>query len=188
MNAVFTPSRMRITVERYQKMVAAGVFTSDERFELIEGEILGMAPMGPRHAQVVAQLNMRLAVGVAGRAVVGPGSPVDLGAYSELQPDLMLIKPDAMRFGRPHPQTEDVLLVIEVADSSLNFDRTVKRELYARHGISEYWIVDVNGERIFVYRAPTECVFRETFELRKTDTLIPGAFPNLRIPIAELFV
>jgi Uma2 family endonuclease len=187
MNAAFTPARMRITVERYQKMVAAGVLTSEDRVELIEGEILAMAPIGTRHARVTGRLNKRCVLELGDQALVRLANPVDLGAFSEPEPDLMLLKPQAQEYGDTHPRAEDVLLLVEVADSSLAFDQGLKRDLYAGQGIAEYWVIDVNAERVFTYSQPLDGRFLAVRTLRSGDILIPLAFPALQIAVADLF-
>lgn len=187
MNAAFTPARMRISVERYQKMVATGVLTPEDRVELIEGEIVDIAPIGTRHARVTGRLNKLCVLGLGDQAVVRLANPVDLGAFSEPEPDLMLLKPQAQEYGDTHPRAEDALLLVEVADSSLAFDQGLKRDLYARHGISEYWVIDANAERVFAYSQPLDGCFLAVRTLRQGDLLSPLAFPTLQIPVADLF-
>lgn len=187
MTTVFTPTRLRITVDRYQKMVAAGVLTSSDRVELIEGEILDMAPIGTRHAAVTCRLLKRLLLSLADTATVRAASPVDLGSFSEPEPDLLVLKPRADDYMDQHPQARDVLLLIEVADSSLAFDQGAKRELYARFGISEYWVVDVNGQRIWAYLWPARGMFQRSREHLIDETISPLAFPEVRFAVRELF-
>jgi Uma2 family endonuclease len=187
MNAAFTPTRMRITTDRYQKMVATGVLTAEDRVELIEGEILDMAPIGTRHARITGRLVKRFILGVGETAVVRAANPVDLGRFSEPEPDLLLLKPQAEEYGHAHPQAQDVLLLIEVAESSLAFDQGAKRDLYARFGVSEYWVIDVNAERVVAYARPAEGAFQHTREYRRGESISPAAFPALQIPISDLF-
>jgi len=187
MSSVFTPTRMRITVDRYQQMVAAGVLTSSDRVELIEGEILDMAPIGTRHAGVTGRLVKRLVLSLGNAATVRAANPIDLGSYSEPEPDLLVLRPRADDYMRAHPQAEDVLLLIEVADRSLAFDQGAKKELYARFGVSEYWVVDLNGQRIFAYLAPAHSAFQRSDEYLIDETISPQAFPDVRLAIRELF-
>jgi len=187
MSTVFTPTRMRITVDRYQKMVAAGVLTPSDRVELIEGEIVDMAPIGTRHASVTGRLFKRLVLSLGDAATVRAGNPIDLGSFSEPEPDLLVLRPRADDFLRAHPQAEDVLLLIEVADTSLTFDQGAKRELYARFGVSEYWVVDLNGRRIFAYLAPSEGAFQRSREYLVDETISPQAFPEVKLAVRELF-
>ncbi|HTX25204.1 MAG TPA: Uma2 family endonuclease [Steroidobacteraceae bacterium] len=187
MSATFTPIRMRITTDRYQQMVAAGILTPNDRVELIEGEILAMAPIGTRHAQVTGRLLKRFVPGVGEAGIVRAANPVDLGSFSEPEPDLMILKPQLEEYGAAHPQAADVLLLIEVADSSLAFDQGPKRDLYARYSVREYWVIDVNADRIVSYRQPAQGAFQAVREFRRGETISPEAFPSLQVVLAELF-
>jgi Uma2 family endonuclease len=176
----------RISVERYQKMVAAGVLTRDDRVELIEGDILDRAPIGSRHAALSVRLTKLFVRGVGDAAEVSVGGPIDLGEFSEPQPDLSLLRPRADYTTRI-PQPADALLVVEISDTTLVFDRTTKLALYAGAGIEEYWIVDVVGERIAMYRGPMANGYGERLEVSGTDVASPRALPDLRIEVRALF-
>src|SRR5919108_6402376 len=146
-------ARRRFTVEEYHRMAEVGIFQPDERVELIEGEIVKMAPIGPRHAGCVINLNRLFVTRLGDRAVVSPGNPVVIEPRSEPQPDLLLLRPRAVSYSREHATPEDVLLAVEVADTTARFDRIVKARLYARARISEYWLVDVNEASVDVFRS-----------------------------------
>jgi hypothetical protein len=179
-------TRFRVSVDRYQKMVATGVLTKDDRTELIEGDLLDMAPTGSRHASISMRLNKLLVRGVGDAAEVSIGGPINLGDFSEPQPDVSLLKPRedySTRIAEPG----DVLLVVEISDISLAFDRTTKLGLYARYGIEEYWIVDVEGERIEVYRGPSASGYAERHAIQGTGVASPRALPELRIKTQDLF-
>ncbi len=178
---------MRITVDRYQKMVAAGVLTASDRVELIDGEILGMAPIGPRHAAVTARLYRRFDRAIGDEVIVRLGNPVDLGDFSEPEPDLVLLRASSDDYVHAHPRPADILLLIEVSDSTLAFDRGTKRELCARFAINEYWVVDVNSQRIFVHRAPAGGFFLQMGEYGAGDSVAPLAFPTVSLAVGELF-
>jgi Uma2 family endonuclease len=187
MSAVFTPTRLRISVDRYQKMVAVGVLTKYDRVELIEGEILEMAPIGVAHAEVCDRLNRLLVMATGDCAIVRVGGPVDLGGYSEPQPDLLVLKnPGPEGYRQAHPEAADVLLLIEVSDSSLAFDRGAKRDLYARYAVPEYWVVDIGGQRLIAYLDPVAGSYQRTVEFRAGDTVCPQAIPHVRIVVASL--
>ncbi len=186
MSAMFEPTRMRISVDRYQKMVETGVLTKYDRVELIEGAIFDMAPIGTRHAAVTARLNELFILKLAGRAIVSPGGPVNLGKYSEPQPDLMLLRPRQDFYESKHPEAADVLLLVEISESSLTFDQTTKLNLYARYGVPEYWILDVIGKRIIVCREPTQEGFAQRREVSAPESVAPIAFPDLVIAVSEL--
>jgi len=189
MNAVFTPTRIRISVERYRKMRAADILTSEDCVELIEGDLLVMAPTGARHDQVLTQLYKQLVDGGAAEAAwVVPGRMVVLGEYSEANPDLLLVNASAPRPRfRAALQPQDVLLLIEVADGSLAFDQGVKSDLYAQYGIAEVWVVDVNAQRVFVYSQPVDGGFQQARTVHRDARLAPLAFPALTIAVADLF-
>lgn len=149
------PSRHRLDVEAYHMMGKAGVFGIDERIELIDGELFDMAPIGQGHAAMVTGLTQALVVACAGRALVSPGNPVLIDRSSEPQPDLAVLRSRADFYAtgeRPGPA--DVLLLVEVSDSSLRYDRTVKLPLYARAGIGECWIVDLRRRVLEAHRQP----------------------------------
>ena len=187
MSSAFTPTRTRITTNRYQMMVATGVLTKYDRVELIEGDMLNMAPIGTKHAAITSKLHELFVLALSRSATIVSGGPVNLGEYSEPQPDLMLLKRRADFYSGKIPESADVLLLIEVSDSSLSFDQGVKLDLYARYGICEYWVVDVEGKRVVTYREPApEGYFRKA-ELVAADIATPQAFPDLKIVVGEIF-
>ena len=128
--------RRLLTVADYHVLQQAGAFGEDDRLELIEGEIIEMSPISPEHAAHVNRLNKLFAQALGGRALISVQNPVSLGEHSEPQPDLTLLRPRADDYAQSHPGPEDVLLVIEVAETSLDYDRTVKIPLYGRPGMS----------------------------------------------------
>jgi len=187
MNAAFTPTRMRITTDRYQKMVATGVLTKYDRIELIEGEMLNMAPIGPKHATVADRLARLFMLAVHDAAIVSCGRPVNLGDFSDPQPDVMVLKPRLDDYSNAHPNAADVLLLIEVSDSTPTFDQSTKLALYARYGVSEYWIVDVEGKRIVVYREPAAKGYVRKLEFSAPNAISPQAFPDVEVAVREIF-
>jgi Uma2 family endonuclease len=187
MNAVHLPTKLRISVERYQKMVATGVLTSADRVELIEGEIVEMAPIGPGHAKITGRLLKRFFHGVQESAIVRAANPVDLGQYSEPEPDILLLRPQVTEYGQAHPDAQDVLLLIEVSDSSLAYDQGIKRDLYARNGVREYWVVDVAGERAIVYRRPVNGAYSSVREFGRGGKIAPETFPAIEVAVSDLF-
>ena len=178
---------MRITTDRYQKMVATGVLTKYDRIELIEGEMLNMAPIGPKHATVADRLARLFMLAVHDAAIVSCGRPVNLGDFSDPQPDVMLLKPRLDDYSNAHPSAADVLLLIEVSDSTLTFDQSTKLSLYARYGVSEYWVVDVEGKRIVVYREPAAKGYVRKLEFSAPNVISSQAFPDVEVAVREIF-
>lgn len=136
-------------------MANAGILNEDDRVELIEGEIVKMAPIGSRHAAVVERVGDLLQEAVGGRAMVRRQNPIQLGPLSELQPDVAVVRGRADYYAAAHPGPGDVLLIVEVADASLASDRNIKLPLYARAGIPEVWLIDLENEVVEVYRGAT---------------------------------
>lgn len=139
-------TRHRLTVEKYYQMAEAGVLEPDARVELIDGEVIDMAPIGTRHFSMVGRLTGVFAVATHGLAFLSVQSPLRLGRWNEPEPDLALTKLRADNYANGLPTAADSLLVVEVADSPLNYDLRTKARLYAAHGIPAYWVFDlVNG-------------------------------------------
>ena len=150
------PRRHRITVEHYYRMAEAGLFSQDDRVELVNGEIIDMPPIGSRHAGTAAKLADLLSAAIGDRAMVRTQWPVRLGDDTEVQPDLSVVRPREDYYRTAHPRAADVLLLVEISDSTLRYDREVKVALYARSGIPEVWIVDLQGEQVHFHRTPAE--------------------------------
>jgi Uma2 family endonuclease len=174
--------RRRFTVEEYRRLGEVGILHEDDRVELIDGEIVEMTPIGERHALAVIYLNNALARGLEGRALVSPQNPLRLGPHSEPQPDLVLLRPAVDRL----PAAPDALLVIEVADTSLAYDRDTKLPRYARAGIPEAWIVDLEGQAVEVHRAPGPTGYRDVQRLGRGASVSPAAFPDLRLAVDDI--
>ncbi|HEV2270255.1 MAG TPA: Uma2 family endonuclease [Steroidobacteraceae bacterium] len=187
MIAVFKPAPMPISIDRYEKMAAAGVLTRDDRVELVDGEILEMAPIGTRHGSAAGRLLKRLILSVGDEAIVRAENPVNLGTLSQPQPDLLLLRPRADDYVDSRPGPQDVLLLIEVSDTTLDFDQGTKRNLYATFGIREYWVVDVNDRCLVAYSDPKDGDFCEIVQYGLEDALTPQSLPNVRIAVRELF-
>jgi Uma2 family endonuclease len=180
-----TPERRRFTIEEYEKMVATGILAQDDRVELIEGEIIAMSPIGDPHAAIVTNLTHLLVHAVGERARVQVQGPARVPPRSKPQPDLALLRPRSYR--HRGATTSDVLLVIEVADTSLHYDRTVKLRLYARAGIPEYWIVDVNTDTLEVFRSPAGERYAKRQRPASGETVAPLEVPDAVIPIDAIF-
>ena len=176
------------TVEEYYRMAEAGILTEDDRVELLEGEITAMSPLGSRHAGCVDRLTSLLFKTVSGRALVRVQNPIRLSHRSEPQPDLTLLKPRADFYASAHPGPEDVLLLIEVAESSANYDRDTKFPLYARAGIGECWLVDLEARRVEIHRQPAPDGYRDVQRLVAGQSLTCLALPGLQIRVEDVLV
>jgi Uma2 family endonuclease len=182
-----TLQRHRLTVEAYMRMGEAGIIAPDARTELIEGEVLDMAPIGTRHASTVKRLAK--ALGAAGDdALVAVQDPVHLGRRSMPQPDVMLLKPREDFYGAAHPVAADVLLLVEVADSTARLDREIKLPLYARHGVAEVWVVDLDRGVLVVCRGPkADGTWRELSESPHPGRVSVAAMPALLVDFDPIF-
>ena len=178
--------RHKLDVVQYHRMGEAGVFEGNERVELIEGEIVEMAPIGSNHAGTTNVLTRSLFDAVGARAVVAVGNPVRLDRYNEPQPDFALLRPRADSYRDAHPTAADTLLLIEVADSSLRYDRKVKLPLYARHGVPELWIVDLEGGTVEVCREPRGDGYAAISRVAPGDVLEPALLPGVRIAVTDI--
>jgi len=180
------PRRHRITVDEYHRMAAVGLIAPDARVELVDGEIIDMAPIGNEHNGVVDQLN-RLCVYAAGdEAIVRVQGSVQLGRMSEPEPDLVLLRPRA-DFYRSEPAAgADMLLVIEVSDSSLRYDREVKVPLYARHGVPESWILDLQNDRLLVCGELSAGEYQRQTAVARPGRMSVAALPGLTVDLSEV--
>jgi Uma2 family endonuclease len=178
--------RHRFTVADYHRMAETGILREDDPVELIEGEILEMTPIGRRHQASVDRLNDLFARGLGDRAIVRVQGSIRLNEYSEPEPDLVLLRRRADFYADQDAGPADVWLVVEVADSSLPYDRDVKAALYARAGIPEFWLVDVNGRSVTVYREPGPDAFSSEFVVQGDDRLSPWAFPEFLLTLGQI--
>jgi Uma2 family endonuclease len=178
--------RHRITVADYYRMGEAGVFAPEARVELIDGEMIDMAPISSRHASTVARL-IRAANAAAGTtAIVHVQNPLRLDDLSEAVPDLMLLKPRDDFYACAHPAAADVLLLIEVADTSARYDREIKLPLYARHGVCEVWIVDLNARLVRFFRSPTDDAYTDITASETPGPTPVAALPGVALDLAGL--
>ena len=174
-------TRRRFTVHEYHRMGEVGILHEDDRVELIEGEIVEMAAIGTRHFSCVIGLTRLLVRGVGDAAIVSVQNPVRLDEHTEPQPDLAVLRVRDYRESLPMP--EDVLLLIEVSDTTLPYDRGVKLPLYARAGIREVWIVDLAGEVIEYYTDPSGDTYRGLKQARRGEKIESAAMPELTLGV-----
>lgn len=175
--------RWKLDVHEYHRMGEAGILTDDDRVELIQGELVQMSPIGWGHSGTVNALTRLLVLAVGSRAMVSVQNPVRLDVHNEPQPDFALLRPRADDYRSELPAPADVLLLIEVADSSLRFDRLVKLPLYARHRIPEVWIVDLPAGAVEVCRGPTPEGYARVVREGRGASVEPEALPGLRLRV-----
>lgn len=186
MITVVAPTKYRFSIEEYHRMGEAGIFTEDDRVELWEGEIIAMAPIGNPHMVCVTGLQHAFEQRLGGRAVVFVQQPVRLPPDTEPEPDIAIVRPPLARYLAGHPTPEDVLLIVEVSDTSLAYDRDTKIPRYGREGIPEAWLWDLGSAQVAVYREPGPNGYESVQTYGRGDTLTPLAFPDVRIAVDEV--
>ena len=189
MNAplLLTLPRHKLSLEDYYKMGEAGILGEDSRVELIEGELIDMAPIGSRHVRAVNILTELLVPQARGVAVVSVQNPVSLPPDNGPQPDIALLKPRADQYGNSLPTAQDVLLIIEVADTTAKYDREVKAALYARHGVQEFWLVDLQEKAVEIYQEPGSKRYRKLLRPESVETISPVSLPDVHVPLGEIW-
>lgn len=176
----------KFTVAEYYRMVDAGILRPKERVELIEGEILTAPPVSPRHAGSVDIANEVFARQNNGQFRVRIRGPVHLDERTEPEPDAALLRLRPGSYRRAHPTPEDILLVTEVADSTLDYDREVKAPIYGRAGIPETWVVNLREDCLEVFRNPGPPGYAQHTLYRRGDKISPVSLPDLEFAVAEL--
>jgi Uma2 family endonuclease len=180
------PARHRLDVAGYYKMAEAGILTPKDRVELIGGEIFDMVPFGSGHAGTTNRLTRLFARAAAdGFALVSVQNPLRLDAYNEPEPDVMLLRPRSDDYRDSHPGAADVLLLVELSESSLAYDRGMKLALYAKFGVPEVWIVDLKGAAVEVYREPADGAYAHKERLT-SGSLAPVLAPAVTIDVGAL--
>jgi len=177
--------RRRFTMEEYYRMAEVGILQPQDRVELIEGEIVLMSPIGLRHAASVVAFTRRLILAAGDRAALSPQNPVRVLGDTEPEPDIALLRPRADRYVRAPIGPRDVLLLVEVADTSYRYDRYVKLPLYARARVREVWIVDLEHDVIEVHRRPSRDRYTSFAQAGLGGTVSPGAFPDIVLPVDD---
>ena len=189
MNAsAFTPLRL-FTVSEYHRMAEAGIFTEDDRVELIDGKVVVTSPIGPRHAACVRKLAALIRERIAGRVLlVGVQDPISLSEHSEPLPDISVVRAREDFYANGHPRPEDILVLFEVADASVMYDRNTKLPLYARAGVGEVWVVDLVRNAVDVYSSPGASGYETHQRCQRGATASSIALPELNIPVDEILV
>jgi len=179
-------SKRLFTVHEYHRMVDAGILRGSDRVELIRGEVITMSPIGPPHNAAILRAIQSLVRIVGDRALVGAQGSIRLDEYDEPQPDLYLLRPKDDFYASRHAGPGDIFLIIEVADSSLEYDQDVKMHLYADIGVPEYWIANLRDDLLITYSDIEGDTYRTVRQFRRGETLAPRLLPECRIPVDVL--
>ncbi|MEB3339981.1 Uma2 family endonuclease [Okeania sp.] len=178
--------RRQFTVKEYHQMAESGILTENDRVELIAGEIIKVAPIGIPHAGFVRRLNMIFNNLLRGKVIVDIQNPINLNDDSEPEPDLALLQWRDDCYVGTLPEPEDILLLIEVADSSIKYDRETKIPLYAKNGISEVWLIDINQQLVEVYRQPQGNSYQNVQQFFRGDILTIEAFNDINLAVDKI--
>jgi Uma2 family endonuclease len=173
------------SLEDYHRMIETGILAT-RRVEFIEGLIVEMPPEGTEHTYFEENLAKKLARLTEGRAYVRENKPVTLST-SEPEPDIVIAQLPRSQYIEHHPYPENILLLVEVSKSTLNYDTSVKKKIYSQENIPEYWVVDVKGRKLIVHRSPLSGDYREQVELLSGAKIAPLAFPDLELKISDIF-
>jgi Uma2 family endonuclease len=184
---VVAPEKRRFTADQFLRMAQVGILCEDDRLELIDGEIVEISPIGLPHRAAVACATRALIMAVGDGAIVQPQGAVRLDLYYEPEPDLVLLKPRSDFYRSRRPDPADVLTLIEVADSSLEYDRDVKAPIYAEAAIPEYWLVDLSASVLWRYLAPGRGVFQSVEQFRRGQSLAPRLLPACVVAVDAFF-
>lgn len=179
--------RHKLNLDEFHRMVEAGVFTPEQRIELLEGELFDMAPIGPAHSGTTNYLTQALYQVVGTQAVVSVQNPIMLGDDSEPQPDLALLRPRGDFYKNSHPGADDILLLVEIADTSVSTDRDYKIPLYARHGIPEVWLLDVKHRQLEIHRKPEQGRYQQVYTAKTDESICLSQLPGIELNLQQLW-
>ena len=179
-------TRRLLTTADYHSMIEAGILGPEDRVELLAGEIYEASSVGSPHAACVMRLTRWFSSRIGERGLVNVQNPIELSSLSEPEPDLTLLVPRRSFYADRHPRPDEVLLLIEVAATSYDFDRDLKLPLYAEAGIREVWLIALDHRVVEVHREPGEGSYRQTERLQAGDTVTPIAFPDLEADVGYL--
>ncbi|KOR36426.1 MULTISPECIES: Uma2 family endonuclease [Planktothricoides] len=176
----------RLTVEEYHRMGDLGILAPNEPVELIEGQVIQKPMKGKSHSAAVSRTDHLLRNRLGDRVLVRLENPVKLNDYSEPEPDIALVRPDPLYYEDHHPTPREIYLIIEVADSTLKRDREFKGTVYAKAGITDYWVLDISDRQLYVLREPQENGYQREAILRENDPISLLAFPDVTMTVAEM--
>ena len=178
--------RRRFTADEYQQMLRVGILRERDPFELIDGEVVGKMTIGPRHSAVVDRLTQYFVLCAGAQAIVRAQGAVRLDTFNEPEPDVTLLRRRSDFYATAHPGPSDLLLVVEVAQSSIAYDRVTKAELYARLGVVEYWLVDLNTDVITRYLDPLDGTYRRIVTATPGQPFAPGLLPECVVTTRDI--
>ncbi len=179
------PRRLRFSVDEYYKMIELGMLKDYEKAEIIDGELIQKMTIGDRHAAVVNILNRFFVKNVSDEVLVSIQNPLRITDYNEPEPDIVLS--DLTKYdGKRHPRPEEVILVIEVSDATLKYDRDVKLPLYAEAGISEVWIINLKKNIVEVHQNPFEDIYQTTGIFKSGETIKSDVLPNFSLEVDKI--
>ncbi len=178
--------RKKFTVGQYHQMIESGILTDRDRVELLKGEIIEMSPVGRRHAACVDRLTELLILRLASKAIVRTQNPIRLSNDSEPQPDIAVLRRRDDFYATGHPQPGDIFLVIEVADTTIEFDREIKVPTYAQENIPAVWLVDLNAEAVEVFQEPTAQGYRNSQRFQGGQLLMVPNFSEVQIGVDQI--
>jgi Uma2 family endonuclease len=183
-----TVIKKRFTADDYYRMAEVGILAPRERVELIDGEIVAMTPIGSRHGACVSSALRSLIRAAGDDAIAWPQNPVRLDLYSEPQPDVALLRRRTDFYASHHPGPADVLVIVEIADSSIDYDRDVKAPIYARFGIPEYWLADLRSNVVWRYSSPERGVYQRVEECLRGQAIAPLQLPACVVPVDAFLI
>jgi Uma2 family endonuclease len=169
-------------------MGQVGILCEDDRVELIDGVVVAKMPIGPRHNACVSSGTRALVRAAGDAAIVLPQGSVRLGLFNEPEPDLVLLRPRDDFYASRHAGPEDILLIVEIAESSIEYDRDVKARLYAEFGVPEYWLADLTGDLVRRYATPEQGLYHTVEQHRRGESLAPALLPSCVIAADALLV
>ena len=179
-------SRKRFSADDYQRMGQAGILRREDRVELIDGEIIAMTPIGPRHCASVDRANRAFVTKAGDSAIVRVQGSVRLSFYTEPEPDLVLLRPRPDFYSSAHPGPADILLIVEIAQTSIDYDREVKSGVYARSGVPEYWLADLNENLLTCYSSPEGGTYQRVERYTRGQSLAPQLLPACVVSTEDL--
>lgn len=183
---VSPPTMKRFRAEDFRKMTEVGILPEESGWEVIDGYLIDKMSIGSKHAGTVKKLNKFLTKSVGNITLISVQDPVHIDEYNEPEPDIALLKPREDFYTDSHPTAPDVLLLVEVSDSTVEYDREIKKTLYAAAGIVEYWLVNLQNNTVEVYSQPKNGIYRLARILESGETIETVAVANLKLPIDEI--